>query len=86
MEDTIFFFSFSFWFYIFVCCIPNYTIFIYLLELKKIINLSYNKDLESRCVYIHIKVDNFLYMYITYFRIRKLKFIFSYTHILCGFF
>ena len=48
--------------------------FVYLLELKKIINFSYNENLESRCVYIHIKVDNFVYMY-TYFRIRKLKFI-----------
>ena len=71
---------------IYLCCIPNYTVFVYLLDVKKIINFSYNEDLESRCVYIHIKVDNFVYIYITYFRIRKLKFIFSYTHILCGFF
>ena len=59
--------------------------FVYLLEFKKIINFSYKEDLVSRCVYIHIKVDNFvyIYIYITYFRIKKLKFIFSYTHILC---
>ena len=74
MEDTIFVFFFFFWFYIFLCCIPNYTMFVYLLELKKIINFSYNENLESRCVYIHIKVDNFVYLY-TYLRIRKLKFI-----------
>ena len=85
MEDTIFVFFFFFG-SIYLCCISNYTMFVYLLEFKKITNFSYNEDLESRCVYIHIKVDNFVYMYITYFRIRKLKFIFSYTHILCGFF
>ena len=43
----------------------------------KNISLFYKEDLVSRCIYIHIKV----YMYITYFRISKLKFIFSYTHI-----
>ena len=75
MEDTI---LISFFFYIFVCCIPNYTMFVYLLEFKKIISFSYKEDFVSRCVYIDIKVDNFVYMYITYFRIRKLKFIFSY--------
>ena len=83
MEDTIliFFFFFHFFFYIFVCCIPIYTIFVYLLEFKKIISFSYKENFVSRCVYIDIKVDNFVYMYITYFRIRKLKFIFSVTHI-----
>ena len=55
--------------------------FVYILEFKKIISFSYKEDLVSKCVYIHIKVDNFVYIYITYFRIRKLKFIFSYTHI-----
>ena len=60
MEDTIFvFFFFFFWIYIFVCCIPKYTVFIYLLVLKKIISFSNNKDLEARCIYIHIKVDFF---------------------------
>ena len=38
--------------------------FVYLLEFKKIINFSYKEDLVSRCVYIHIKVDNFVYIYI----------------------
>ena len=75
------FFFFLFLFYIFVCCIPNYTMFVYLLEFKKIISFSYKEDFVSRCVYIDIKVDNFVYMCITYFRIRKLKFIFSYTNI-----
>ena len=70
-----------FLFYIFVCCIPNYTMFVYLLEFKKIISFSFKEDLVSKCLYIDIKVDNFVYMYITYFRIRKLKFIFSYTYI-----
>ena len=55
--------------------------FVYLLEFKKIISFSYKEDFVSRCVYIDIKVDNFVYMCITYFRIRKLKFIFSYTNI-----
>ena len=50
--------------------------FVYLLEFKKIISFFYKEDLVSRCMYIHIKVDNFVYMYTTYFRIRKL----------CGFF
>ena len=94
------FFFFLFLFYIFVCCIPNYTMFVYLLEFKKIISFSpqkkkkrkkiisfsYKKDFVSKCVYIDIKVDNFVHMYITYFRIRKLKVIFSYTYILCGYF
>ena len=53
---------------------------------KKIISFSYKKDFVSKCVYIDIKVDNFVHMYITYFRIRKLKVIFSYTYILCGYF
>ena len=79
MEETIFIFFFCF--FIYVCRIPNYTMFVYLLEFKKIISFFYKEDLVSRCIYIHIKVDNFVYMYITYFRIRKLKFIFSYTHI-----
>ena len=47
--------------------------FVYLLEFKKIINFSCKEDIVSRCVYIyiymHIKVDNFVYMYITYSRI-----------------
>ena len=55
--------------------------FVYLLKFKKIISFSYKEDFVSRCVYIDIKVDNFVYMYITYFRIRKLKFIFSYRQI-----
>ena len=55
---------------------------VYLLEFKKIISFFYKEDLVSRYVYIDIKVDHFVYMYITYFRIRKLKFIFSYTHIM----
>ena len=71
-----------FLFYIFVCCIPNYTMFVYLLEFKKIISFSFKEDLVSRCVYIDIKIDNFVYMYIIYFRIRKLKFIFSYIYIM----
>ena len=50
--------------------------FVYLLEFKKIISFFYKEDLVSRCMYIHIKVDSFVYMYTTYFRIRKL----------CGFF
>ena len=48
---------FFFWFYIFVCCIPSYTIFVYLLEFKKIIGFSYKEDLASRCVYIYILKD-----------------------------
>ena len=50
-----FFFSFFFFFlfYIFVCCISNYTMFIYLLEFKKIISFSYKEDFVSRCVYMH---------------------------------
>ena len=48
--------------YIFVCYIPNYTMFVYLLEFKKIISFSYKKDLVSRCVCIDIKVDNFVYL------------------------
>ena len=66
--------------------------FVYLLEIKKTISFSYKEDIVSRCVCIHIKVDNFVYMYITfffffgeryitYFRIKKLKFIFSYIYI-----
>ena len=47
--------------------------FVYLLEFKKIISFSYIEDLVSRCVHIHIKVDNFVYMYITYFRIKKIE-------------
>ena len=74
-------------FYIFVCCIPNYTMFVYLLEIKKTISFSYIEDLMSRCVHIHIKVDNFVYMYITYFRIKKIKIdIFIHRHMLYGFF
>ena len=42
----------------FICCIPNYTMFVYLLEFKKIISFFYKEDLVSRCIYIHIKVDN----------------------------
>ena len=53
-------FFFFFWFFIFICCIPNYTIFVYLLEFKKIISFFYKKDYVSRCMYIHIKVDNFV--------------------------
>ena len=34
---------------------------LYLLEFKKIISFSYKEDLVSRCVYIDIKVDNFVY-------------------------
>ena len=80
-------FFFFFWFYVFVCCIPNYTMFVYLLEFKKIISFSYREDLVSRCVHIHIKVDNFVYMYITYFRIKKIKiYTFIHRHMLCGFF
>ena len=62
--------------------------FVYLLEFKKIICFSCKEDFVFRCIYIYIdiKVENFVYMYITYFRIRKLKFIFSYTYILCEFF
>ena len=56
--------------------------FVYLLEFKKIISFSYKEDFVSRCVYIDIKVNNFVFMHITYFRIRKLKFIFSYTYII----
>ena len=55
--------------------------FVYLLEFKKIIIFSYKEDFVSRRVYIDIKIDNFVYIYITYFRIRKLKFIFSYIHV-----
>ena len=62
MEDTVFIFFF-FWFYIFVCCIPNYTMFVYWLEFKKIISFPYKKDLVSRCVCIDIKVDNFVYLW-----------------------
>ena len=67
MECAIFGFFFFpfFWFYIFVCCIPNYTMLVYLLEFKKIISFSYKEDLVSRYVYIDIKVDHFVYMYIT---------------------
>ena len=57
---SIFFF---FLFYIFVCGIPNFTMFVYILEFKKIISFSYKEDLVSRCVCIHIKVDNFVYTY-----------------------
>ena len=56
-------FFFFFWFYIFVCCIPKYTMFVYLLEFKKIISFSCKKDLVSRCVCIDIKVDNFVYLW-----------------------
>ena len=59
----LFFFFFFFGFYIFVCCIPNYTMFVYLLQFKKIISFSYKKDLVSRCVCIDIKVDNFVYLW-----------------------
>ena len=62
MEDTIFKKIF-FLFYIFVCCIPNFTMFVFLLEFKKIISFSYKEDLLSRIVYIQIKVDNFVYTY-----------------------
>ena len=79
-------YSFFVGFYIFVCCIPKYTMFIYLLELKKIISFSYNKDLESMCVYIHIKVDCFVHMYITYFRIRKKNYYHTHTYIMWIFF
>ena len=34
--------------------------FVYLLEFKKIISFSFKEDLVSRCVYIDIKVDNFV--------------------------
>ena len=64
MEDTVFFFFFFFLvLYIYVCCIPNYTMFVYLLQFKKIISFSYKKDLVSRCVCIDIKVDNFVYLW-----------------------
>ena len=43
-----FFFFFRFLLYIFVCCIPNYTMFVYLLEFKKIVSFSYKEDLVSR--------------------------------------
>ena len=62
MEDTIFK-IFFFLFYIFVCYIPNFTMFVYLLKFKKIISFSYKEDLVSRIVYIQIKVDNFVYTY-----------------------
>ena len=65
MKDTRFVFFFFFLFYIFVCCIPNYTMLVYLLEFKKIISFFYKEDLVSRYVYIDIKVDHFVYMYIT---------------------
>ena len=39
--------------FIFVCCIPNYTMFVYLLEFKKIISFFYKEDLVSRCIYIY---------------------------------
>ena len=45
--------------------IPNYTMFIFLLEFKKIINFFYKEDRIPRCKYIRIKVDNLVYMYIT---------------------
>ena len=88
MEEIIFFsfFFFLFLFYIFVCCIPNYTMFVNLLDFKKIISFSYKEDFVSRCVYIDIKVDNFVYMYITCFKIRKFIYTHLFTHILCGFF
>ena len=69
MEDTIFVFFFL---VLYICLLyTNYTVFVYLLEFKKIISFFYKEDLVSRCVYIHIKVDNFMYMYITYFRIKN---------------
>ena len=49
-----FFFLIYFLFYIFVCCLPNYTMFVYLLEFKKIINFSCKEDIVSRFVYIYI--------------------------------
>ena len=51
--------------FVYKYCIPNYTMFVYLLEFKKIINFFYKGDRISRCVYIRIKVDNLVYMYIT---------------------
>ena len=75
-----------FLFFIFVCCIPNYTMFVNLLDFKKIISFSYKEDFVSRCVYIDIKVDNFVYMYITCFKIRKFIYTHLFTHILCGLF
>ena len=73
MEDIIFvlfFFFFVLYIYMLYTQLNNVCIL-------KNISLFYKEDLVSRCIYIHIKV----YMYITYFRISKLKFIFSYTHI-----
>ena len=61
--DGRYYICFFFGFYIFVCCIPNYTMFVYLLQFKKIISFSYKKDLVSRCVCIDIKVDNFVYLW-----------------------
>ena len=70
MKDSIF--SFFFFLVLYICLLyTNYTVFVYLLEFKKIISFFYKEDLVSRCVYIHIKVDNFMYMYITYFRIKN---------------
>ena len=72
MKDSIFSFFFFFFLVLYICLLyTNYTVFVYLLEFKKIISFFYKEDLVSRCVYIHIKVDNFMYMYITYFRIKN---------------
>ena len=60
--------------------------FVNLLDFKKIISFSYKEDFVSRCVYIDIKVDNFVYMYITCFKIRKFIYTHLFTHILCEFF
>ena len=55
MEDTIFVL-----FFFFFCSIYLYVVYP-IIQIKKIINFSY-KDLVSRCVYLHIKVDNFVYI------------------------
>ena len=55
---------FFFFFVLYICML--YTQFynvVYLLEFKKIISFSYKEYLVSRCVYIQIKVDNFVYTY-----------------------
>ena len=70
--DERLYIQFFFFLVLYICLLyTNYTVFVYLLEFKKIISFFYKEDLVSRCVYIHIKVDNFMYMYITYFRIKN---------------
>ena len=39
--------------FVYKYCIPNYTMFVYLLEFKKIINFFYKGDRISRCVYTY---------------------------------